>query len=320
MEACSDGKKRLPSHVSVIVIDNLNGSGADYTVNKAKKDEDKRTTLENFLKDVVKQSAIAELLALLDNFRSAVYCQTAPARHWGIPEVVDQIADHVRNLARESKIATLDATQFWSSIKPFMGPASLTVKRSDDAGVTEGDENVVHWHHYETGETKALPYHWDRYLLRLACYMETSLIHESVKEEIFDTTLIKSLSKDIKSETEAYKLALEDQGRTISEIAESVIPTLASYRDATSPAPRRKPAGADKIQLGEDAGAKQASEIGSQQGENADASQSSGFWVPPGRFLSMAKTVALVKPPGMTVHWAKPPVTVFTILRRLIKG
>ena len=116
MEKCPDGKKRFPSHVSVIAIDNLNGSGADYSENENKRDEERRTTLTKFENDVVKQSAIAELMDLLDSFRSAVYCQTAPARHWGMPEVVDQIADHVREKARKSNISTLDATQFWSSI------------------------------------------------------------------------------------------------------------------------------------------------------------------------------------------------------------
>ena len=100
MEKCSDGRKRFTSHVSVIVIDNLNGSGADYAWSEEKKkDNDKQTTLDKFLNDVEKQSAIAELMALLDQCRSAVNCQTAPARHWGMPEVVDQIADHVRKLA-----------------------------------------------------------------------------------------------------------------------------------------------------------------------------------------------------------------------------
>ena len=157
MEKCPDGRKRFPSHESVIVIDNLNGSRADCAWSEQKKkDKDKHTTVDKFLNDVEKQSAIAELMAPLDQLRSAVYCQTAPARHWGMPEVVDQIADHVRKLAKESQIATLDAIQFWSYIKPFMGPAPLDVKSSDGAGVAESDENVVQGHHYEKGETKAL--------------------------------------------------------------------------------------------------------------------------------------------------------------------
>ena len=189
MERCPDGKNRFPSHVSVIVLDNLNGTEVGYASQEASKDMEQRTTLDKFLNDVEKQSAIAQLMVLLDQFRSVVYCQTAPARHWGMPGVVDQIADHIRKLARESKIATLDATQFWSSIKPFMGPAQLPpidAKHSEGAVVAESDENVVNWHHYELGNTKALPYHLDRYLFRLVCYMETSLIHESVKEKIFD--------------------------------------------------------------------------------------------------------------------------------------
>ena len=162
MEKCPDGKKRFPSHVSVIVLDNLNGSGVGFASEEAKKDKDLRPTLDKFLNDGEKQSAIHQLMALLDQFRSAVYCQTAPARHWGMPDVVDQIAEHVRGLARESKIATLDATQFWSSIKPFMYPAQLPpidAKCSEGAIAVESGENVVNWHHYELGERKALPYH-----------------------------------------------------------------------------------------------------------------------------------------------------------------
>ena len=162
MEKCPDGKNPFPSHVSVIVIDNLNGSGAGYASEEANKDVEQRTTLNKFLNDVEKQPAIVQLIVLLDQFRSAAYCQTAPARHWGMPEVVDKIADHVRTLARESKIATLDATQFWSSIKPFMYPAQLPpidAKCSEGAIAVESGENVVNWHHYELGERKALPYH-----------------------------------------------------------------------------------------------------------------------------------------------------------------
>ena len=134
-----------------------------------------------------------------------------------------------------------------------MGPTSLPPKSSENAVPTDDGENAVHWHHYETGEAKALPYHWDRYLFRLVCYMETCLIHESVKKKIFDMTLIKTLSDEIKSEAKAYELTSEDQGRTTSEIAESVIPTPKSYRDARSPTRKGKPAEAVKVQQGEDA-------------------------------------------------------------------
>ena len=81
METCPDGKRRFPSHVSVIVTDNLNGSGIDYAENEEKRDEDKRTSMTKFLNNVVQQAAITELMDLIDCFRSAVYCQTAPARH-----------------------------------------------------------------------------------------------------------------------------------------------------------------------------------------------------------------------------------------------
>ena len=106
--------------------------------------------------------------------------------------------------------------------------------------------------------------------------METNLLHESVKEKIFNMTQIKGLSDDIKRETKEYKLALENQGRTSGEIAESVIPTPASYRDATSPTPKRKPAGAIKVQPGENADVSQTSGSVPEHGENADASQASG--------------------------------------------
>ena len=106
--------------------------------------------------------------------------------------------------------------------------------------------------------------------------METSLIHESVKEKIFDMTLVKNLSDGIKRETRDYKLAIGDQGRTSSEIPESVIPTPASYRNATSPTPKRKPAATIKVQPSEDADASQPSGMVLEHGENADAGQASG--------------------------------------------
>ena len=43
-----------------------------------------------------------------------------------MPKVVDNIAKDIRNQAKGMNIATLDATQFWTSIKPFMGPEQLS--------------------------------------------------------------------------------------------------------------------------------------------------------------------------------------------------
>ena len=197
MEMCSDGVKRFPSHVSVIVIDNLNGTGVDYESEEAKKGEDQRMTLDKFVDDVEKQAAIKLLMELLNQFKSAVYCQTAPAKHWGMREVVNELAEYIRMVARGWKIATLDSTQFWSSIKPFMGPAQLPPREGENAVAAVPDEDVVHWHHCELGETQALPYHWDRFIFRLACYMETSLIHESVKK-IFDMGLTKATASSVR--------------------------------------------------------------------------------------------------------------------------
>ena len=73
MERCPDGKKRFPSHVTVIVIDNLNGSGADYEVNGAKPSKEKRTSMTKFQNNVEAQAAIDELMELIDCFESAVY-------------------------------------------------------------------------------------------------------------------------------------------------------------------------------------------------------------------------------------------------------
>ena len=179
MERCPDGKKRFPSHVTVIVVDNLNGSGADYEVNEAKKSEEKRTSMTKSRNNVEAQAAIDELMEFIDCFKLAVYCQTAPAKHWGMSAEVDKIADDICRRAREKNIATLDAIQFWRSIKGFMGPDSLEVKLGENAGEAKSDDNVVHWHHYDKGQTQALPFHWDRYLLRLVCFLETSIIHES---------------------------------------------------------------------------------------------------------------------------------------------
>ena len=140
MERCPGGKKRFPSHVTVIVIDNLNGSGADYEVNEAKLSEEKKTSMTKFRNNVQAQAAIDELVELIDCFKSAVYCQTAPAKHWGMPAEVDKIADDVRRRARENNIAMLDATQFWRSIRGFMEPDSLEVKPGENAGEAQSDK------------------------------------------------------------------------------------------------------------------------------------------------------------------------------------
>ena len=167
-----------------------------YVSQEEEKKEEQRTTFDKFKKDVEKQDAISHFMSLLDQFRSVVYCQTAPAKHWSMPEVANEIAEDIREQARTAKIATLDATQFWTSIKPFMGPEQLpriAGVKSENADLTKPDEDVINWHHYEIGETYALPYHWDRYIFRLVCYMETSLIHESVKQRNFDMTKIETL-------------------------------------------------------------------------------------------------------------------------------
>ena len=115
MEVCPDGKKRFPSHVTVIVIDNLNGTGANYESEEAKLSDEKKTSMTKIMSDVVVQSAIEEMLDLIDCFycfKSAIYCQTAPAKHWGMPAGVDDIANNIRQRARAKNIATLDITQF----------------------------------------------------------------------------------------------------------------------------------------------------------------------------------------------------------------
>ena len=133
--------------------------------------------MNKFMSDVVSQAAINEMLDHIDSFKSAIYCQTAPAKHWGMPEAIDEIASNIRQRARDKNIATLDATQFWTSIKDFMGPASLdakTMKQGENAGDIPVGEDAAHWHHYETGPTKALPFHWDRFLFRIACWRRAS--------------------------------------------------------------------------------------------------------------------------------------------------
>ena len=160
MELCPDGTRRFPAHISVVVLDNLNGTNLNYASQEEKKSEEQRTTFEKFKKDVEKQDAISHFISLLDQFRSVVYCQTAPAKHWGMPEVANEIAVDIRKQARAAKIATLDATQFWTSIKPFMGPEQLPAfdgVKSESANLTKPDEEVINWHHYEIGETYTLP-------------------------------------------------------------------------------------------------------------------------------------------------------------------
>ena len=170
----------------------------------------------------------------------------------------------------------MDATQFWTSIKPSLGPEQLPPVdgiHSESASVKESDENVINRHHYELGDTYALPFHWDRYLFRLVCYMETSLIHESVKQKTFDMKMIETLRDVIRSGARDYMLFLGD--RSISEIPESIIPTAKSYRDATSPTPKRKPTAKIKVEQSGNADARQLFEMEVEHSGDADESQAS---------------------------------------------
>ena len=175
------------------------------------------------------------MLDFIGCLKSAIYCQMAPAKHWGLPAAVDEIANNIRQRARDMNIATLDATPFWRSIKEVMGPGSLDTKAvepGENAGEAQVGNNAFHWHHYEAGVTKALPFHWDRCHFRIVCYLETSLIHEPVKSNIFNTDEIKRLSDNIKSGALAYKLSMEDLGQKPGEIAQDVTPTFQSYHEA----------------------------------------------------------------------------------------
>ena len=135
MEMCPDEQKRFPSHVAVIVVDNLNGAEANYESEGVKyKDVTKRTSFAKFMADVEKQDAVNQFLEALDSFKSVVFCQTAPGKHWGMPGAIDEIADNVRMRARKKNIATLDITHFWKSIKAFMGEDSMKVVPSEQGG------------------------------------------------------------------------------------------------------------------------------------------------------------------------------------------
>ena len=120
-ELCPDKVKRFPAHISVIVLDNLNGTGINHVYHENKKKAEDRPTLKGFVDDFAKKDETDRLMGLLDQFRSALYCQTASAEHWGMPDVVNEIADHLRQKARMKNIATLSADQFWTSIKAFRG-------------------------------------------------------------------------------------------------------------------------------------------------------------------------------------------------------
>ena len=227
MELCPDNVRRFPAHISVIVLDNLNGTNIYDKSQENKKKEEDRHTLKKFLDNCKMTDETDRLMGLLDQFRSALYCQTATAEHWDMPEVVDQIANHLRKKAREKKIATLSSGQFWASIQAFRGKDQLNTS----VGAETGSENAsgsrpvgdsYAWHHYENGQTPKLPFHWDRYLFRLVCYMETSLLHESIKQSIFDMDNIKEMSTTINKELEEYRQSLErgEDGR----IPESIVP------------------------------------------------------------------------------------------------
>ena len=113
-ELCPDKVKRFPAHISVIVLDNLNGTGIYDKRHENKKKEEDRPTLQKFLDDFAKKDETDRLMGLLDQFRSALYCQTASAEHWGMPDAVNEIANHLRQEARDKNIATLSADQFWT--------------------------------------------------------------------------------------------------------------------------------------------------------------------------------------------------------------
>ena len=183
-----------------------------------------------------------------------------------------------------------------------MGPELLdtkAVKPGEDACEAQVGNNAVHWHHYEAGGTNALPVHWDRYLFRIMCYLETSLVHESVKSKIFNMGEIKRLSDNIKSEALAYKLSMEDLGQKPGEIAQDVIPTLQSYREAVSPPPKRRaPAASIIAPRAEKAGNSQASGFGLPRGENAGNRQSSESGLPRGDNAGNSQSLGSGAPRG----------------------
>ena len=47
-ELCPDKVKRFPAHISVIVLDNLNGTGIDHKWHEDKKKAEDRPTLQRF--------------------------------------------------------------------------------------------------------------------------------------------------------------------------------------------------------------------------------------------------------------------------------
>ena len=89
-----------------------------------------------------------------------------------------------------------------------------------------------------------------------------------MKSQIFDINGVKQLSDEIKSQTLACKLTLEDKGRKPSVIAQDVYPTSQSYRDAVSPPPGRKaPPGNAAAPQGGSAGKSQFSGSGTARGD-----------------------------------------------------
>jgi len=118
------------------VLDNLNGTGIDQKWHEDKKKAEDGPTLQKFVDDFTKKDETDRPMGLLDQFRSALYCQTASAEHWGMPDVVNEIADHLRQKARMKNIATLSADQFWTSIKAFRGKdqmdTAVEVKNDSD--------------------------------------------------------------------------------------------------------------------------------------------------------------------------------------------
>ena len=79
MESCADNEKRFPSHVILVVMDNLNGVKADHGSEEARWSDERKTSMNKSLSDVVSEFAIDGMLDHIGSFKSAIYCQTAPA-------------------------------------------------------------------------------------------------------------------------------------------------------------------------------------------------------------------------------------------------
>ena len=145
LEMCPDGVERVPAYYQVICMDNLNILKAGTAEGENQWVSNPKTSIEGCMENAELKSKLDDPMVTLSLFKSVIYIRTAPAACWNTPAAVDEIADHVTNMAMLWDIISIRGGYIWKSIKHY-------------ATVVSG------WHNAQKYETFALQYHWDRFL------------------------------------------------------------------------------------------------------------------------------------------------------------